>query len=737
MKKILIALVVVAYAVSAFLCTKFFEAKELAEINGTGQTVFTVTDWRKNESPDDKLQALSNLAHQEKVNIYKLVYKPVESTKNPKIVIYAAIGNPIRSQRAFPLQWGKRWNRDDRKAFLSSIRTSSRYQTGQIALFNPNIVVEIRPMTAAREENLRGVYWIDSRNRTLVDHTKEQLRSVVGLQISDQPTKNALIMLADQQMTVYLIAVLGILLFLIALSDLYYVLLNYKALAVRKLFGFSNPSLIFKHLVKENVRIHAVAFLTVLFVQAIFLVFYNGWNRWMPFAGVWFIWQFLFTGISVLFGLIPFLMVYLIRIGEMLKNRKPLKLVQFLNYVSKLIFSFILLMLFLHAAQNNKELRMQKANHAKWEEAMHYAFYELQDSWAGEKDRENWVYQTGKKCQILFKLASEKGAMLVKPSDGIVFNGHLQTAVNDGRAVKPYDPDLGNVLQVNRNYLKDNPVYDVNGRRVNVTEASGHTLIVLVPEKFQKDEADIRKTYKEWFRFKKYIDDDLHMKRIGKQVPVHKNVQIKIRYIQNGQKHFLYHPDYEKENNNYSKDSVLIVIGPESLGGDSYLNYLSSRYFFPYVKDTEHPYDELKSDIETAGLGNTILTAPLLYSVVDAYLYHLQSELRWSFFLMILIVIMELIVTIFMTFNHLERNKTIHAVKWLHGYSSLKRHGAFFAMIGLFWFMLLSAVMILSHDAWEMTFFLVPALFAIELGVTVLVVRTAEMKKIKDVLKGA
>jgi hypothetical protein len=45
--------------------------------------------------------------------------------------------------------------------------------------------------------------------------------------------------------------------------------------------------------------------------------------------------------------------------------------------------------------------------------------------------------------------------------------------------------------------------------------------------------------------------------------------------------------------------------------------------------------------------------------------------------------------------------------------------------------------MILSHDAWEMPFFLVPALFAIELGVTVLVVRTAEMKKIKDVLKGA
>ncbi len=82
--------------------------------------------------------------------------------------------------------------------------------------------------------------------------------------------------LENQGVDKYFIIVLTIVLLLIFLSFLYYILLNYKSLAIRKLFGYTDRELIFKHLLKESIQIHTLSLMVVIIGQVIYLFFIMG-----------------------------------------------------------------------------------------------------------------------------------------------------------------------------------------------------------------------------------------------------------------------------------------------------------------------------------------------------------------------------------------------------------------------------------------------------------------------------
>lgn len=742
MKKILIGLVFVAYAISSFIFTTYYELKEMTDINSRNKTTLKVVNWLKNERPEVKLQKLEEISREEKVNIYKLDYKPYETAQKQKIVLYAAIGNEEKQKQLFILNRG-RWFDDKASVayYLSSIETKDSNQVGKIELFSPDTIVEVRPLAAAKNENLRGTYLIDSKESNVVEKIKGKLTTDIGFKIENEQQTSAFKEFASEDMSRFLIIVLIVVFILIALSFLYYILLNFKELAIMKMLGYTNKELIFKRLMIENIRIHAISLGLIVIGQGITLHFYNHWSKWSEFGGEWILWQLVFTFGSIIVGLIPFLMVFQIRIVEMLKNKKPLKLVQFLNYSSKFIFSFILVVLFINLLNNYLEFRTQTANKDKWETTKHYGFYEYQDSSTG--DRNAWAYETGLKSQVLFDLASKKGGMLIQPSDGIVFKSSISNSNSDHssnvdlKQFKEYDPESGNVLRVNSNYLKNNPVYDLYGKQVKIDENYGDYLIILVPQKYRAYEKELLKVYKNWYQFKRFIDEDIHLKSKGKKVKPHKEVEIKLVYIRDGQKHFLYHPELEKGNQNYSENSVLIVVNSKNMGGDSYLSYMTGRYFLPYVANPQKVYGDLRNDIALAGLQDTILTTPLLYSVVDEYMFELENELRISLFLALLVLILEIVITIFMIFNYLERNKLIHAVKKISGFSFLKRHKSFMGTVILFWLILFVGGFVFKLSDAKTILLLMLGCLVFELTLLYFVIKFAEKKKTKDVLKGA
>ena len=738
MKKILLGLIIVAYAITSFIFIKYFEINEIMKVISSDKESINVVKWDKNEGPEKKLSKIRGISKEENVNIYKVAYKPIKTAQKQKIVIYAAIADENQFYKQISLKWGRGFTKgESNEHYLSSLNEKDSNQIGGIELFSPNNMLEIRPMEAAKSENLRGTYVIDSKNPEVVEKVKERLHTNVGFQIENQKSLSTLTSLTDQKIYQYLVLVLIIVLILISLSFLYYILLNFKELAVRKLFGYTDAELIFKILAKENLRLHVYALGIIFICQGIYLFFYNHMNKLVEFGMEWLVLQLAFTCLSILVGFIPFLMVFHIKIADMLKNKKPIMMVQFLNYSSKGIFSLLLLIMLINIFHQYQEISSQKSNEEKWMTTKHYAFYEYQANNVDE-DRDIWAYHVGIKSKELFHLNTDKGALLIKPSDGIAYKGFIKSeARGDMEKVKDYDPQVGNTLHVNANYLTKNPVYDYNGNKIDIKDDYGDYLLVLVPNKYRNEETEILKAYKEWYQFKRFVDEDMYNQKIGKAIEPHKEVEVKLIFIKDEQKHFLYNPDIEKENQNYSKDSTLIVINSENIGGDSYLNYLTSCYFFPYITNSNNPYKELEGDISLVGLKDVIMTAPSLYSVVDGYIFKLQNNLNINLFLAVVLLIMEMVVTVFTILNYVERNKIIHSVKKMNGFSFIRRHSNFILLLIFLWLGICCSLFIFKLLSLQMLIFLLPSCLVVELVMVYFVVKFAENKKMKDTLKGA
>lgn len=736
MKKILVGLIFISYVISSFVIIKYFEISEIEKTMLSDKPSFNVSNWQRDEKPQQKLKQISRIADENRTNIYKLSYNSTDTSSQQKISIYVAVGNENDFYKTFTLESGRLFNKKDSlNKYLSSVDSNNSKQLGLISLFNPNVVVEIKPIEAAKYENLKGLYIIDN-NKTSVVKKIEQSLEHIGFSEADSTQQALTQTVADKVFNKYFVVVMVIIFLLSFLSFLYYILLNYKELAIKKMFGHTYKDLIFKHLMIKNLKIHAIAFILSLIVLSVYLFFYNGMSKGSVFLINWFKWELLFTCISIILISLSFFMVYNIEIVKMLKNKKPLKLVQILNYSSKFLFSTCLIIVSVNLFNNYHELTKANTNKEKWESTIHYSFYEFQDSSSG--DFNQWTYETGIKSKKLFALASKKGAMLIKPSEGITDKEIIQNkSINDQNFQNYLDPYEGNAIQVNNNYLKNNPVYDLKGEKIGNIKSDENSLVLLVPEKFTDRKNEILKSYGEWYQFKRYIDEDVHDESIGKKPKKHNKTRVKLIFIKNDQKHFLYNPNFESKNKNYIKDSLIIVVNSRNMGADSYLNYLSSGYFFPYVGNTKNPYNEVVQDVKSAGLESTILTSPSLYSKVDSYMFNLKNEINLNLFLASILLIVEIIITLFMTLNYLERSKTINAVYKIHGFSFAMRHYKFILVLLSFWIAITFCISLLNLVPIITVVTVTFICFVVETIITLLVVKLNESKKTKDVLKGA
>ncbi|MEM5632505.1 hypothetical protein AAHH69_28435 [Bacillus toyonensis] len=56
----------------------------MVNINFSDKNGIQVVELNKDERPEDKLRKIEELSKKEKINIYKLSYKPIKTSKNKK-----------------------------------------------------------------------------------------------------------------------------------------------------------------------------------------------------------------------------------------------------------------------------------------------------------------------------------------------------------------------------------------------------------------------------------------------------------------------------------------------------------------------------------------------------------------------------------------------------------------------------------------------------------------------------
>lgn len=729
MKKILTFLISVVYLITSFIIIKYFKINELNNITYKNTVEILVTDWQKDDNVEKKLEYIEQFAITQNTNIYKLVFKPKIESEKQKIIIYSAIGNKIDFENKFKLDESIEFkNNYYTEDFISTEVTNDINQIGILDLFTQDYLIEVRPFSFAKQENIRGTYLIQSNDLNKIENIKSEFKAL-GFDINSSESNKIseeIIDIVNKEVVI----TLGILLILILLCLLYYVLLRYKELSIKKLFGYSNKNLIFKQLISDIFKICLTSLSAVILILLIYIYKYNKLSNLLSLSNIWILVQLITTLIVILLSIFPILMIYFIDIVQMLKNRKPIGLMQILNYGSRIIFSTCLLVILMNVFLSYKSLLIQNPNKEKWKSTKNYTFYEY--SYELSQDTiQKTEYELGIKSQQLFKLNNSEGALLINPSDKIIAESN-GVIINEN----DYYPDNGNSIIINSNYLKENPIYDIYNKRVDVNNEYGDYLIILVPIKYKNDEKEILDIYKKWYQFKRYIDEDINNEKNGIEKIEHPEVKVELIYIQDNQKTFLYNPTLEKENNNYSVNSILLIANSENMGGDSYLSYMTGGFFFPKVTNINNPYIELTEDISKTDLQDTIISTPLLYSKIDKYLFDLQQKINANIFLALLLLLVEIIILTFIVLNYLERNKIVNSLKMIHGYSFFKRHYKFISIVSLTFIPMTIIGILLNTQYLKNILTFIMLYIILSFIFIILLIKVLENKKARNVLKG-
>ncbi len=159
-------------------------------------------------------------------------------------------------------------------------------------------------------------------------------------------------------------------------------------------------------------------------------------------------------------------------------------------------------------------------------------------------------------------------------------------------------------VEVNPNYLKVNPIYDVEGEKINIDE-SETDYILLVPEQYMTYETKIVEYYN-------------NLANGYDRKPETTDQGIKILWIKEDQKLFTYRIDINPINGNRVKNAIIRVI-TESNGKirdyDRIIAY-SGNPFKIKVDDPLNPSASIRSKLREYGLSQYIADIPSVYDYV-------------------------------------------------------------------------------------------------------------------------
>lgn len=731
MKKIIVTILTLSYLVISFIYLQIYGINELESIYTKNVESINVIDWEKDLDNERKLSQIEDLSKDENINIYKVVYNQRNNSDKVIIDVYTTVVDENALKEKFNIKY------DDsiEKLFLNGGYLSSK--NGEVELFNSNLEVRIKSLLEAKNENIIGQYLIQASDKNKVQNIKMNFVETLKFTLQDNSNESANINngnnLLNNVEAKYII-LLSIVIIAILLAFIYYIVFRYKEFAIKKMLGYSDGKIIFKELLKESLIMHCSTLIGSSLILLIYLYFYNNLKCTIDFFSKLMIISIIFSLILLSVEIVIFLNVDNIKINAMLKNKKPIGVIQFLNYITKIVFSVTLVTIIVSLASNFSALMNENKNLNKWKNTNEYVYFLISYKYR-DTDMTDWEFKIDEKCKSLFKEYNDKGGLLIKPSDYILYNQFFTEEELKNR--KEYDPNTGNVLQVNSEYLRQNPIYDVNNKQVSIEDEYGDYLIILVPEKYKEIEDELLESYKEWYEFKRFFSEDSYNEYMNIEVEDHPEVKIEIIYTKNGQESFLYDPLLEVENQNLVTDAIHIIINSENIGADNFSNYVSSQRFFAKVDGSLEGEALFKvSDvIEELNMEKIILEAYTLYSTVDSYIYELQNEIKDYVTSMIIVLILELLLTIYMVINYIQRNNYINAIKKINGYSYIGRHNKFILLTIAMWVSILVFGYLLGMVSLIGIIQIIIPITLLELLIVYVVLKNIEDSEILSVLK--
>ena len=315
------------------------------------------------------------------------------------------------------------------------------------------------------------------------------------------------------------------------------------------------------------------------------------------------------------------------------------------------------------------------------------------------------------------------------------------------------------MVSVNNNYLKLNPIYDVNGKPVNVPDESTTTLTILVPEKYKTQEKEIQELYTNFHTYYYYWFDDLYANTIKpldynpsveKELLLHhKPLPVSIIFVKNNQDYYSYMPWVLPERENTVKDPIAVIVNDRNMGQFLTSEYIINGYFWGKSSSINYmnpmQTESFQIDINKSGIRNLLVSISPLYDAVGQSIQETRGKIgiySVMYFVSILVVIL---VTLFSCINYIENNNRELSIKKIHGYSFWNMHKSLLANQFCIWFIANVMHLILyQHLNMEYvnisTWLIMPisiGALAIQIIVSIFAIKFNEPSKISETLKGA
>lgn len=729
MKKVIISLLTISYLVISFVYLQVFSVRELESIYIEGVKAINVNEGGTDVSTVEKLKQIEKLSKSKGINIYKVIYDELTDSNEIIVDIYTALADENKLRDKFKIKYED----SIENLFLNNGYLSS--ENKEIGVFNRNLNIRIKSLSEAINENIIGQYLIQTDDLRELESIKQEFTEILNLGLADEIVssnidKNNILSIVELK---YLILI-AILLISILLAFIYYIVFRYKEFAIKKMFGHSDGKIIFKDVFKEILTMHLYTLVASGLIVMLYLYYYNKFKYVVGYLKNLSIVLLVFSIILIVVEMVISLNIDNIKIKNMLNNKKPITLIQSLNYITKVTFSIVLVAIMVNLISNYNNLISQNKNLEKWKSTNEYVYFNMTDKY---RDSEEliWNYNQSLRCRELFKYYNNKGGLLVSPSNYFSYNNFYGKESLNTR--KEYDPIDGIALEVNAEYLRQNPIRDTNGNIISIEDEYGDYLIILVPEKYKEDEENLLQLYKEIYQFRRFVNEDIYNEYMNIEKVDHPEIKIKIIYTENGQESFLYNPLLEEENQNSIIDSVHIVINSENIGGDSYTKYVSSNEFFAKIDGSVEgdAYSKVYEVIKELDMEKDILSVYTLYSNVDSYIIKVENEIKEYIISVIITLFLEILLTIYMIINYIQRNKYINAIRKINGYSYIKRHNKLILLIVGTWMAILIGGYVLRIFSFMEVLKVIIPLALLEILIMYLVLKKIENDEILSVLK--
>lgn len=700
---ILFIFVAVILYINCYIQEKDYQYQEFITI---GQTDNSMAVFFSTESEDDMniYHAITDALDRVNGSLYCINVDNKEGKETYSKYVYV---NDTGLFDKLSIQKGRFFEHDEMEGqlYLSSVYSDDVYQIGVINSFDKNMNFQIRTMydyVMHHREAFKKTFILEINDRSNFKVFQNILREE-GIVVSEGKDDSKGSINISPFITAAILAMLLVLM-LILFYDL---IKSYKQIGIEKLLGYDTFGI-------WSSRIVSIVFWEVLVIAVVViilsLILLNGFNiltyKFLTKMILYYIGVVIFT---LCLLSVPFLYVEKIPVYSTVKNQKPLKEILLFNFFVKGIATTLLcIVLFVAWTQVMLITNLKYNKYDNWDKMRSFAY--IYEECYKEVFFDSFSEDNMEKWKLIYHEFNKNGGVLADFSSYSPLNKEEYEA-----AVFPSYHDV----TVNPNYIKLFPIFDEDGNIIEISERD-EDYIILVPEKYKKDEQMLLSYYKDICE-----SEDLL------------NKNIRIIWIKDGQKLFSCALDIGIDNYNTVEDTIVIVLTEKNgyIGDYTRVVAYTGNPFKVRVNNTEDLQLEINNVLlKYFGLDDVWFPATSVYDAIEDQTTMANNMLMLYSVLSFVLLVITIAIIIQSIMTYISQCRRVLAIKKLLGYGMLERYTGYFAGVLICYLMSVLVALVIKEDVAVLV--IGSFMLASELICSLIYITVKEQKNIIYVTKG-